>query len=163
MPADRGARGGGDVDRKPQPVLPELPVEVVEHDAGLDHAGPILDVEREDPVQVLGQVDDDAVIDGLAALRGATAARGDDPPGVANDRQRPQRLVDGSRHHHAGRHDLVERGVGRVAAAVEGVEKHVAGQFGPQALFERGGVLHPRSDVIHDATVAAHGLCILST
>ena len=99
--ADGGARGGGDVDRKPQPVLPELAVEVVEHDAGLDHAGAVLDVEREDPVQVLGEVDDDAVIDGLAALRGAAAARGDDPPVVAGDRERPQRLVHGPGHHHA--------------------------------------------------------------
>ena len=53
----------------------ELPVEVVEHDARLDHAGAVLDVERDDAVQMFGKVDDDAVIDGLAALRGAAAAR----------------------------------------------------------------------------------------
>src|SRR5665647_3485192 len=54
-----------------------------------------LDVERDDAVQVFGEIDHDAVIDGLAALRGAAAARRDDPPGVAGDRQRPQRLVHG--------------------------------------------------------------------
>ena len=36
--ADGGARGGGDIDRKPEAVLPELTVEIVEHDARLDHA-----------------------------------------------------------------------------------------------------------------------------
>ena len=117
--ADGGARGGGDVDRKPQPVLPELPVEVVEHDAGFDHTSAVGNVERDNPVQVFGEIDDDAFIDRLSALRGAAAARGDDPPVVAGDRERPQRLVHRSRHHHAERHDLVERGVGRVTAAVE--------------------------------------------
>src|SRR5205085_7016267 len=75
--ADGGAGSGGDVDRKPQTVLPELAVEVVEHDAGFDDATAVLDVEREDAVEVLGEIDDDAVIDGLAALRSAAAAGGD--------------------------------------------------------------------------------------
>ena len=124
--ADGGARGGGDIDRKPQPVLFELPVEVVEHDAGLDHARAVLDVERDDAVEVFGEVDDDAVIDGLAALRGAAAARRDDPPVVAGDRERPQRLVHGPGDHDPGGHDLIERGVGGIAAAVERVEEDVA-------------------------------------
>ena len=140
--ADGGARGGGDVDRKPQPVLFELAVEVVEHDAGLDHADAVFDVEREDAVQVLGKVDDDPVVDGLAALRGAAAARGDDPALVPGDRKRPQRLVHGPGDHHAQGHDLVERGVGRVAAAVEGVEENVARDLagetrGKGAVFRR--------------------------
>ena len=109
-------------------MLFELAVEVVEHDAGLDHAGAVLDVEREDPVQVFGEIDDDAVVDRLAALRSAAAARGDDQAVVAGDRKRAQRLVDGAGDHDPERHDLVERGVGGVAAAVEGVEKDVAGQ-----------------------------------
>ncbi len=46
--ADGGAGGGGNVDRKPQPVLFELPVEVVEHDPRFDHAGSIFDVQRDD-------------------------------------------------------------------------------------------------------------------
>ena len=66
-------------------MFPELAVEVVEHDSRLDHAAAILDVERDDAVQVLGEIDDDTVIDGLAALRGAAAARRDDPPVVAGD------------------------------------------------------------------------------
>ena len=66
--ANGGARGRGNVDRKPQAVLFELAVEIVEHDARLDHAGPVLDVERQDPVQMLGEIDHQPVIDGLAAL-----------------------------------------------------------------------------------------------
>ena len=70
-------------------MLFELAVEIVEHDAGLDHASAVFDVEREDAVQVLGKVDDDSLVDGLAALRGAAAARGDDPalvPAIASAR-----------------------------------------------------------------------------
>ena len=48
---------------------------------------------------------------------------------VAGDRKRAQRLIDGAGDHDPERHDLVERGVGGVAAAVEGVEKDVAGQI----------------------------------
>ena len=140
--ADGGARGGGDVDRKPQPVFFELAVEVVEHDAGLDHADAVFDVEREDAVQVLGKVDDDSLVDGLAALRGPAAARGDDQALVPGNRKRPQRLVHGPGNHHAEGHDLVERGVGRIAAAVEGVEENIAGHLagetrGKGAVFRR--------------------------
>ena len=50
--ADGGARGGRDVDREPQAVRLELAVELVEHDAGLDHAAPAGDVELEDVVEM---------------------------------------------------------------------------------------------------------------
>ena len=63
----------------------QLPVEIVEHDAGLDHAGALLDIEREDAVEMFGEVDDDAAIDGLAALRGAAAARRDGKAVLARD------------------------------------------------------------------------------
>ena len=38
--------------------------------------------------------------------------------------KRPQRLVHGPGNHHAQGQNLVERGIGRVAAAVEGVEEN---------------------------------------
>ena len=76
---------------------------------------------------MLGKVDDYPVVDRLAALRGAAAARGDDQAVVARDRKRAQRLIDGTGDHDPERHDLVERRVGGVAAAVESVEKDVAG------------------------------------
>ena len=153
--ADGGPRRGGNVDRKPQAMLLELAVEVVEHDPRFDHAGAVLEVERDDAVQVLGEIDDDAVIDGLAALRGAAAARRDDPPGVAGNGQRPQRLVHGFRHHHARGHDLVERRVGRIAAAVEGIEEHIARDFAREPVFEcRCALGHPIP------VAAAAGLCL---
>ena len=134
--ADGGARGGGDIDRKPQAMRLELAVEIVEHDARLDHAGAVLDIQRDDAVQVFREIDDDAVIDGLAALRGAAAARRHDPALVAADRQRPQRLVHGFGDDHACGHDLVERGVGRIAAATEAIEQHVARDFAGEPVFK---------------------------
>ena len=98
--ADGGARRGGDIDREPQAMFSELPVEVVQDDSRLDHTASIFDVERDDAVQVFREIDDDAVIDGLAALRRAAAARRDDPAVVPGDAERPQRFVDGARHHH---------------------------------------------------------------
>ncbi len=106
--ADGGAGRRRDIHRKPQAVPLELAIEVVEHDAGLDHTGAILDIERQDLVQVFRDVDDDAGVDGLAALRGATATRCDDPAVVTRNRQRAQRLVDSAGHHDAGRQDLIE-------------------------------------------------------
>ena len=143
--ADGGARRGGDIDRKPQAMFSELPVEVIQHDSRLDHAASIFDVERDDAVQVLGEIDDDAVIDGLAALRRAAAARRDDPAVVPGDAERSQGFVDGARHHHARRHDLVERRVGGIAAAVEPVEENLAGNLARQAIFKphRTPVGHP--------------------
>ena len=134
--ADGGAGRSGNVDWKPQAMLFELPVEVVEHNARFDHASPVFDVERDDAIQVFGKIDDDAVIDGLAALRSAAAARRDDHALGAADGQRPQRFVGAARHHHAGRHDLVERGVGGVAAAVEPIEQDVAGDIRPEPRFK---------------------------
>ena len=87
-------------------------------------------------VQVFGEIDDDPAVDGLAALRSAAAARGHDQAVVAGDRKRAQRLIDGAGDHDPERHDLVERRVGGVAAAVEGAEKDVTGQICPQASLE---------------------------
>src|SRR3979409_2571673 len=134
--ADGGARGGGNIDRKPQAMFLKLPVEVVEHDPRFDYAGTIFDVKRDDAVQMFGKIDDDAVIDGLAALRRPAAARRDDPAFVTGDAERPQRLVHGPGDHHAERQHLIERGVGRIAAAVERIEVDVAGDIRPEPLFK---------------------------
>ena len=127
---------------KPQSVRLELTVEVVEHDAGLDDAGSIFDIERQDAVQVLGRVDDEAAVDGLAALRRAAAARRDRDAFVARDRERGERLLGRARDDHPERHDLVKRGIGRIAPAVEGVEQDAARDLPPEAGGEsvnRGG------------------------
>ena len=53
----------------------ERAVEIVEHDAGLDRAAPVADVELDDPVEMLRAVDDQRRVHRLPALRGAAAAR----------------------------------------------------------------------------------------
>ena len=60
------------------------------------------------PVQVFGKVDDNSLVDGLAALRRPAAARGDDQALVPGNRKRPQRLVHGPGNHHAEGQNLVE-------------------------------------------------------
>ena len=51
--ADRGARRGRDVDGEPQPMRAQEAVEIIEHDAGLDDANAVLDVKRQEAIQVL--------------------------------------------------------------------------------------------------------------
>ncbi len=116
----------------------KLPVEFVEHDAGLHRAAPAGDVEIEDAVEVLRAVHHQRWADGLAALRGAAAARQHRHPLRTRNRNGPIGLLDGPRRHHADRHDLVVRSVGRVAAAGEPIETHVPGQFGLQPPFQAG-------------------------
>ena len=74
-PAKRGAAGRGNVGRKPQVVRLELGVQLVEHDARLDTRGAPLDVNLQQPVDVLGGVEHDAAADGLAGLRRSSSAQ----------------------------------------------------------------------------------------
>src|SRR5437660_5362643 len=127
-------------------MLLELPVEIIEHDARLDYAAVVRNVERDDAVEMLRQIDDDAVIHGLTALRGAAAAWRDHLPGIAADRQRPQSFIHGPGNHHSRRHDLIKRGIGRIAAAVKRIEQNLAGLFAPQTRRKRP-VFSPISSV----------------
>ena len=136
--ADGGARGGRDIDREPQPVRLELPVEIVEHDAGLDRAARALDVEIEDAGEIFGAIDHQRFADRLPGLRGAAAARQHGDAFGAGNADRPFGFFYRARGDHADRHDLVMRGVGRVAAAGEAVELHVPAQFGLQPPFQAG-------------------------
>ena len=136
--ADGGAGRGGDVDREPEPVRLELAVQLVEHDARLDHAAARLDVEVPQAGEVLRAVDHQPIVDGLAALRGAAAARGDGNAALGGQGECAQRVLGGARHDHAGRHHLVVRGVGGVAAARGEVEQHVARNLGTEPGLEVG-------------------------
>jgi len=53
----------------------ELAIEVIEHDAGLDHAAPACHIEIEDAIEIFRAVDHEGMVDGLAALRRSAAAR----------------------------------------------------------------------------------------
>jgi hypothetical protein len=116
-----------------RPCFLSCRVEVIQHDSRLDHAASIFDVERDDAVQVLREIDDDTVIDSLTALRRAAAAWRDDPAVLPDDAERPQRFVDGSRDHDPRWYDLIKRSVGRIPAAVEGIEEDVARNLAAQA------------------------------
>ena len=136
--ANRGARGGGDIDRKPQPVRFELPVEVVEHDAGFDRAALALDVEIEDAREIFRAIDDQRIADRLSGLRGAAAARQHLHAFGARDLDGLFGYLDGFRRDHTGRHDLIVRCIGRVAAAGEGIEPDIPAQLGLEPPFQTG-------------------------
>ena len=119
MPPMVAREDGRDIDRKPQPVRLELPVEIVEHDAGLDRAAGALDVEVEDPREIFRAIDDQRFADGLPGLRRSAAARQHRRALAARNRYRPIGFFNGARRHHADRHDLVVRRIGGVAAARE--------------------------------------------
>ena len=57
---------------------------------------------------MLRKVDDNSLIDGLAALRGAAAPGGDDQALVPRDGERPPCLVHGPGDHHAQGQNLVK-------------------------------------------------------
>ena len=95
-------------------------------------------------VEMLRAVDDDRMVDGLAGLRRAAAARRHRHALGAADLDRPFRLLHRARHHHAERHDLVVRGVGGVAAAREAVEMHAARDLGLQPPLQSGQQRAPR-------------------
>ena len=117
--ADGGARGGGDIDRKPQAVRLQGAVEIVEHDAGLDHAAASRDVELQHAVEIFRAIQDQRMIDRLPALRGAAAARQHGDALFLRDRYRAIGFLDRSGRDHADRHHLIMRGIGGIAAAGE--------------------------------------------
>ena len=136
--ADGGARGGGDVDRKPQPVRAQPAIELVEHDAGLDRAALAGDVERQHMIEIFRAVDDQRGIHGLAGLRGAGAARQHAHALLARERERMLGLFHRARRDHADRHDLIVRRVGGVAPARERIEVHLAQEMRLEPPFEPG-------------------------
>ena len=139
--ADGGARSGRDVDRKPQAVGFEHAIEIIKHDAGLDHASPARHVELEHTGEMPRAIDHERVVDGLSALRGAAAAGQHADAFLACDRDRALGIGYASRHDDADRHHLIVRRVGRVAAAIVPAEQHVARDLGLQPPLQPGHYL----------------------
>ena len=85
---------------------------------------------------------------------------------LARDRQRRGDVVDLLRHDHADRLDLVDRGVGGVAAAVGAVEQHLAADLAPQAVGETGiawrdgGATHRVCLMRGTCPIASIGSCV---
>jgi len=71
-------------------------------------------------------------------LRSTAAARQHRHFGFARNLDRDAGIFAVLRDHHADRFDLVDRGVGRIAAAVELAEQHVAFDLFAQPCFEGG-------------------------
>ena len=137
---ERCLRRGRYIDGKPQPVRSEQGVEVVQHQPRFDQGQPRLRVDLDHTAEMLGRIDHQRGADGLAALRGAAAAGQNRNPGLASDLQRHLHIVFGLRHHHADRIDLVDRGVGRIAAPAGRVEQDFAFDLAPQSLRDGRGV-----------------------
>lgn len=108
-------RDGRDVYREQQPAGLEPPVEVVEHDARLDHAALALHVEVEHVVEIFRAIDDQRRVHRLARVRGAAAADSDVHPLLARQSERVLDLFERARHHHA---EAVERAYGALPLSI---------------------------------------------
>src|SRR5262249_1757535 len=102
------------------------------------HTGaPPRDVKVEDPVEVLRAVDDHRMIDGLAGLRGAAAARRHRHLLRAADFYRAFGFLYRARENDAERHDRIMRGVGGITPTGESAEIDLA-HLGFEAPFQSG-------------------------
>ena len=136
--AAQGSLGaGGHVHRVPQPVGPQVSVQLIEHQARLNDYRTRFLVELDHLVQVLRIVDDQGRAHGLAALRRAAAARQDGQAFVGGNLNGDARIVFGPGHHHAHRLDLVDGRVGGITAAAGRIEQDLALELAPQARGER--------------------------
>ena len=124
--AHGGAAGGGDIGREPHPVRLEGRVQLVEDDAGLDARPALGDVDLEQPVEILRRIDDQAAADGLPGLRGAAASQRHGTAMPPADLHGADEIVARRDDHDAERLDLVDAGIGRVQAARNRVETHLA-------------------------------------
>ena len=125
--------GGGGVGSVLQPVGTHLAGELIQDDAGLD-AGPLLlGVHLQDVVQVLAEVHDDGVVDGLAGEAGAAGAGKHRDAFAGGEFHHGLHVGSRARNHHADRFHLVDAGVGAVEQAGMRIEAdlavHAAAQF----------------------------------
>ena len=107
----------------------EITIELFEHDAGLhaDRARP--GVEIDDIVQMAGAVEDQRFADGLAVLGRAGAPRQHGYAFFLGDGERSRGVFLVGGHGYADGHDLVDRSVGAITPAIEGVEPDLPPDF----------------------------------
>jgi hypothetical protein len=143
------------VHGKPLAVLAQRGIQLVEHHPGLDHGVRVADLD--DLVQVLRVIDDERRAHRLAALRAASTARQDGYALLGRDRDGSACGVFAARHNDAERLDLIDRGVGRVAAAARDVEHHFAVHLLAQALGERRSAGRGKPDRRQGSVHGSHG------
>ena len=130
---------GGGIDREEQAVRFEGGVEVAEHHAGL-HPGTLGGgIDGAELAQMFGAVYHHTGIDGLAALAGAAATGEDGDSSLAADGHGCDDILHPFGDDDGGWHNLVDGGIGGIAAAVGGAEQHFAGNFPPQPCRQGAG------------------------
>ena len=144
--ADGGAAGGGDVGREPQPVRPQLRVQVVEHDARLDPGACVPTTLTSSTLLKYFEVSS------CSPAPIAWPACDVPPPRAVIDT--PWRaaiwtvridVLARARDDHAERFDLVDAGVGGVERPRDAIESHLAVEM---AVRDRAG--EPRSPWAQD-------------
>ncbi len=114
---DRRAAGRRHIGREPQAVWPELRVQLVEDDAGLD-AGPAFgDVHLQDMVEVLRRIDLESGTDRLPGLRRSSAACGHRASVPPRDPDRSNHVLARADDDDADRFNLIDAGVRGVQRA----------------------------------------------
>src|SRR5207253_4247580 len=102
------------------------PAQVVEDQARLHACESLLRIDLDQPVQVLGEVDDDGDVAGLSGKAGAAAVGEYRRAVVAADAHRLDDVVGRPRNHDPNRKLPVVRTACRVERAVTGPEPHLA-------------------------------------
>lgn len=129
---------GGGVGAEPQAVRGGGLLEAVQDDTRLHDGGGRRGVQRDDPVHVPGEVEDDAGAGRLAGDRGAAAARDDRDPERPAHGQHGRHVVAVARGDHAERDAPV---VGRVHGGQRtrgGVDGDLAAHLGGEPPAQRG-------------------------
>ena len=140
--ADGRAARRRDVGRKPQPVLFELRIQLVEDDARLDDRPAFGHVQLENAVVVLRRVELEPVADRLPSLRRAAAAGGDRDAVRAGQIHRAEDVLARFCEHDPQRMHLVDARVG----GIKGARNRVKADFAGNLLLE----LAPQGPALND-------------
>jgi hypothetical protein len=105
---------------------------MIQHQAGLHQRGAALDVDIENGAQMLAGVDHQGRAHRLAALAGAGAARQHRHFQLAGDGDGVGDVTPSPGNQHAHGHDLIDRGIGGVAAPVRIREQNLPFRLGAQ-------------------------------
>ena len=111
-------------------------VQIIQDNPRLNLGGGAGGVEFDHFVEIFGEVQHQAMVDGLAALRGAAAARRHRHAGFGGDGEGGANVGAMARHDHAQRFHLIDRRVGGVTAARKAVEENLAFEGAGQAAGE---------------------------
>ena len=114
-------------------------VEGVEDYAGLDTGPTFVGIDLDEGVHVLGEVEDNGVVDGLTGEAGAAAAGEDGDAGAAGDVDGGEDVVLVAGDDDADGFHLVDAGVGAVEDLREGVEADFAFDQLAEFLFQGAG------------------------